>query len=404
MKSQQLPSNKIFLIFMVSCAIFNCSLPNKKEYIGDKSGSNKSQKSAQNFSKGTYFPHPKEWVNPEIHGVFTVKNGGFEKCTGCHGGDLMGGGTGVNCGSCHKLIPEHQNKEKWTINFEHGRVFLADKNKCATRCHGEDLNGGISGVSCTMCHKNYPHQKGWGYPENHGKVAKGNVNISCATNCHGKNLTIKINDKNCFTCHKNTDFPDVSAKPTPQGYKPGKTHPPNWSEPEYHGVFAQNQKPNGFRGCAGLCHGTDLLSGYAKERGYDCGKCHDLLPAHLNKESWLLNAEHGSKYLENNANCATKCHGLNLAGGLTGVSCNMCHSGIYPHSTIKGWVDEAVHSEHVKIDSATGMGDFSSCALKFCHGRDLKREIIREENTTKKANCFTTCHSGLEQSPPFGKK
>lgn len=81
------------------------------------------------------------------------------------------------------------------------------KPEDCTDCHGRDLDGGISSISCFSCH-NGPfdyghHPDGWVDNSNshlhfHGYYGQ-KYTISC-TGCHGQRLSGQI-AKSCFTCH-----------------------------------------------------------------------------------------------------------------------------------------------------------------------------------------------------------
>lgn len=72
-------------------------------------------------------------------------------CTSCHGGDLHGGISGVSCfsashdgTSCHASGPAFHAAD-WIQ--AHAGAALADATPCL-ECHGADLRGGSSGLSC----------------------------------------------------------------------------------------------------------------------------------------------------------------------------------------------------------------------------------------------------------------
>src|SRR5919198_5794028 len=80
---------------------------------------------------------------------------------------------------------------------DHPGVFIASPDQCK-ECHGKDLLGGISKVSCfstsfagIACHPNGPsgHPSGWGAPGSHGPAAKaaaaGANGFSFCQKCHG---------------------------------------------------------------------------------------------------------------------------------------------------------------------------------------------------------------------------
>ena len=103
--------------------------------------------------------HPSGWTdeNSEDSHMAKISVKGIEDCKDCHGGveknDYFGGTSGVSCYDCHAGGPSgHPAFEIWigeptNLNF-HGKD---DSNRCKL-CHGNDFSGGISGVSCYVCH------------------------------------------------------------------------------------------------------------------------------------------------------------------------------------------------------------------------------------------------------------
>jgi hypothetical protein len=99
--------------------------------------------------------HPRNWVAagaPEFHGD-AVASKGPGPCKECHGTDLLGGWSGVSCGACHAGPGGHP--EGWlnpdASSFHGRRAFVEGPNACA-RCHGFPPSRGTSGVSCADCH------------------------------------------------------------------------------------------------------------------------------------------------------------------------------------------------------------------------------------------------------------
>ena len=83
----------------------------------------------------------------------------------------------------------------------------ADRASSCTTCHGDQYDGGTSGVACTSCHASFPHDVAF---------ASGSVvvahrdyiqmhlewDISSCQNCHGTNFGGEgVDEKNCLTCH-----------------------------------------------------------------------------------------------------------------------------------------------------------------------------------------------------------
>ncbi|MDP8224924.1 MAG: hypothetical protein P9L99_16310 [Candidatus Lernaella stagnicola] len=48
------------------------------------------------------YPHGEDFVLATQHGVFALSEGGAS-CRECHGADLRGGWSGVSCGQCHAI-------------------------------------------------------------------------------------------------------------------------------------------------------------------------------------------------------------------------------------------------------------------------------------------------------------
>jgi hypothetical protein len=89
----------------------------------------------------------------------------------------------------------------------HSATAKADSTSCQ-ECHGADLSGGISGISCTGCHMGGPtsmHPVDWGTSilTKHGKYVVDNGSSSCSNaNCHGANLQGVANSgPSCSSCH-----------------------------------------------------------------------------------------------------------------------------------------------------------------------------------------------------------
>jgi len=106
-----------------------------------------------------------------------------------------------------------KHPENWYT--EHSAAYTADPNVCH-ECHGTDLLGGTSSVSCysasfdgQSCHANGPegHPSGWSNPSSHGASAKAAPNVattsgfSTCQSCHGTDFTGGVVNQSCFTCH-----------------------------------------------------------------------------------------------------------------------------------------------------------------------------------------------------------
>jgi len=90
---------------------------------------------------------------------------------------------------------------------QHSTSATASTASCK-ECHGEDLTGGISGVSCTTCHIGGPtsaHPTDWGTSilTKHGPYVVANTSASCQNvYCHGANREGVANSgPACSSCH-----------------------------------------------------------------------------------------------------------------------------------------------------------------------------------------------------------
>jgi hypothetical protein len=125
-----------------------------------------------------------------------------EECKKCHGQDLQGGISGVSCSKCH---PGYPHPTGWAQPLQHGSIYGANPQYCQ-KCHGADYRGGTSLVSCineptspqpTGCHPNPAsiHTANW-KDVDHGKAAKSKplssdpfASFFTCQNCHGANFT-----------------------------------------------------------------------------------------------------------------------------------------------------------------------------------------------------------------------
>jgi hypothetical protein len=180
-------------------------------------------------------------------------------------------GCGSSSSSSDALhTPDEGHPAGWL--HAHGAEHLADNNAC-TECHGADLKGGISNVSCfsasfdgVSCHAGGPvaHALPFTDPALHGPVAKADLKV-CQT-CHsddptggpGSNPRFNVGIGNltngCEDCH-NTNT----------------AHRVPWI-----GVPLAERHPtagNMANACP-LCHGANLGGPADGGVGPACGDCH----------------------------------------------------------------------------------------------------------------------------------
>jgi len=154
--------------------------------------------------------HPAAWM--QNHWAEYIKHP--DQCRTCHGSTsdpaAAGGVAKVSCFTCHANGVNHP--EGWAADpattgkpVPHGRLgaeaapnpsdpkAMAGFAHC-TKCHGDDYNGGISGVSCKKCHTNAPHpDKPWlettAIDPNHDKTDIGNAPECAKCHTNGANST-----------------------------------------------------------------------------------------------------------------------------------------------------------------------------------------------------------------------
>ncbi len=107
-----------------------------------------------------------------------------------------------------------------SVGGNHPAAFLSAPDKCK-ECHGAELSGGISRVSCFSADRNgmschaqgpYGHPAGWSDPAAHGAHAKAAVSgvdgMAFCANCHGTDYRgAGAIGKDCLRCHTTAPHP-----------------------------------------------------------------------------------------------------------------------------------------------------------------------------------------------------
>ena len=254
----------------------------------------------------------------------------------------------------------------------HPAGYIAGPSACY-ECHGKNMNGGISGVSCFSssynginCHPNGPanHPAGWSAPTAHGASAKalsaGRDGLSHCQNCHGTDFAGGNSGKSCLNsagCHGSGVMAPHSPKPWRSNVG-GRTHSTADASNAAACAICHTAGANSSRkpsltppagtpaGCFNntLCHGVE---------GHDQG--------------WALPSAHGAAAKapaggdKGFGACAT-CHGTGFDGGSAEQSClstTGCHHVNAPHPP-KPWRSSTGYS-HTTCDTSNA----SQCAK--CH-------------------------------------
>lgn len=354
-----------------TCATANCHGANLG---GNPEGSGGAEKLVYGCSDCHYqYPHLPlaQWP---LHGKADPT---LEKCKTCHGAILAGKGNANSCYECHKTYPDLHQQTGWkTTSAGHGQAIKSgglSLTDCKI-CHGTGLDGGVSGKTCSSndaaCHSSYPHPPAgvsnadWPLKAGHGEFAlkagfpqcvachdkalgdckkchhdnvsdwkasvhaqKAAENINGCKVCHGSEIA-----GGCETCHgagqskhKGVVKDDVCCD-ADENCEPCQINVP-YTDKSLHATDHKNNPDK----CK-ICHGDDLKGGISKK---SCFSCHDSAKIYPHAAGWGNIATHGVKYLASNAACVSACHGPDLKGGLSKVSCSnsddvKCHSA-YPH-------------------------------------------------------------------------
>ncbi len=354
------------------------------------------------------------------------------------------------------LIDPNTGKHAANWISTHPAQFLKDPSQCTT-CHGADLHGGMSGVSCfsasrggMSCHANGPGHAdpaAWADPAQHGAAAKaapntaamhgfstcqvchgadftGGMSLTACASCHGgsaphptawlptdtyrHDTTNEGNAPVCFQCHANGKNSPIAPPPAPPaGTPPGcfngtlchvSAHTAGWSNPPQHGAHAK-AAPNasttsGFSTCQ-TCHGADFTGGTAFTA---CASCHGGSAPH--PTSWLPTStyKHNTTDPSNSTVCGL-CHLANRQPptyvSLPTGSTPGCFDNTLCHGTMHpaGWSSPAQHGAHAK--AAPNVSTTSGFSTcQTCHGNDFT-------GGTSLQTCLNTagCHGVGVMSP-----
>ena len=235
----------------------------------------------------------------------------------------------------------------------HGQYAAPDGSLCMD-CHGDDLAGGISGVSCSTdavgCHADGPafHPADW-------------VNKSATGNTWHQNAYqngLQIGGLDCVDCHTPPDLDDpvggkclvchftLGGSKTPGGWTHGTTNHSDWAGSPEESVCV-------------TCHEISIKFGHLTDT---CHNCHDNPVAHV------------VEYLDHNT--------VAPASGDFTSQCSSCHS-------ISG--TSPVASAPLCIECHTASSPYSGANCTSCHGEPPNSGEHGEHDG--EADC-DECHQG----------
>ena len=207
--------------------------------------------------------HPSGWIS--THPSFARPDG--RACTECHGDNLRGGISGVSCFTasrngqgCHAGGPAFHPLnwlDKGGTTF-HGSAFengALINNLACTACHDPANPSEPPGFICLDCHFSIDGQR----------VPAGSTFIHGQITGHTVFFTDNVVNSVCISCHEtNNTFGNMPQpfchnchEPFPAGF-----HPTGWANPDAHGAGAKSAPGSqaGFAFCQS-CHGTNFTGG-----------------------------------------------------------------------------------------------------------------------------------------------
>jgi predicted CxxxxCH...CXXCH cytochrome family protein len=375
--------------------------------------------------------HPDGYASPDQHGKDFEANG-LQACTPCHGDDLAGGaGGGVSCQTCHPGFETH-------CTFCHGGTDNA------TGAPPEDLAGSTSTAStgvgrhtvhlaassdwhkivgCSECHAvpdsifTPGHVDGgkaeitWGDLANMYGVAPEWKDGTCSsTYCHGGGTVTGGANENptwagegpapaqcngchgmppepphstgteCWICHGNVIGPN-NAFIAPELHIDGtaqhqKYHPETWKDPAIHGASLKKEGPSK---CA-TCHGDDLAGGFSN---VSCDKCHPGWKSSCTFCHGGLDNQTGAPPADSAGNTDRSKAGVGAHTAHVALqsdpptdkefACSQCHP-TYADALSAGHINQKVAVEFgglAKTDGSDPQWDGTSCSTVYCHGASL---------------------------------
>jgi len=243
--------------------------------------------------------HPADFYT--THPSFYLSSGGT--CAECHGEDLSGGISTVSCSSasrdgrgCHAGGPGGGHPSGWLA--QHSATNPAQAATCAA-CH-QSKPGTPGCFNNTLCHgAKSPHSAGW-------RTAHQSTTPAAATGCAG--------------CHPDKGKPSCFTNSACHG---GSGHPGGWSAGSQHGAAAKKApgSSSGFLYCES-CHGSGLNGGSVAKQSCRVSSCHGWTAPH--GSSWNGGGSNHRSTNGGNAPVCAQCHGSNP--GTPGCFNNtLCH-------------------------------------------------------------------------------
>jgi hypothetical protein len=340
-----------------------CSDPAARTYFSKQSVDDAKKKTQTADIK--IFPHPENFAAGSVHGSAVFPPGALQPCLLCHSREKASGPV-KSCFDCHDSSFVHE-ASSFKNPEVHGPIAIQKgyRTTCI-RCHGADLQGGKSGISCsrTECHSeatSFPHMAtDMRRKETHGPLAL-RLGPGVCLACHGVGSS-KTGKNSCYDCH-NAAWVHTAAE---------------FRDPAVHGAAAMGMKTR--QKCA-TCHS---LSGETGKSGPACSRkgCHATESGfpHVSAE-WSDPAkhQHGDFVVKNGYDsCVRACHTVDPVENQKIKACRDCHE--FPHK--KEWKDHLITTAEKMVEAG-----FTT------EHEDLYKKINPEPDTEKRVGCNkVACH------------
>ncbi|MDD2366786.1 MAG: CxxxxCH/CxxCH domain-containing protein [Desulfuromonadaceae bacterium] len=296
-----------------------------------------------------------------------------------------------SCGKVNEQAPSlnsiNEHPDTWRV--EHRAAYIDNSNQCR-ECHGTDLMGGITKIDCFNqaglgeCHaaghgpRTVIHPIPFSDPVLHGAMAK--VDLTVCQDCHGTRGGAGSDPR----------FNIVYGS-LPQGCETSGCHAPQMAHPKPWKTHASSG--NQANACA-LCHGANF-EGSVITAAPSCKSCHKLLPDGVVPFAGQCISCHGNPPNGTVTPNIAGSHAAHL--GLTGMSgnCSACHTG--------GGAGAANHAVSLTVGFAPEFGqnpsfNGSTCSNVSCHGGQATPVWGVSLDVT--ANC-TKCHKSATTYPGY---
>ncbi|MEI6972212.1 MAG: hypothetical protein WCL44_11945 [bacterium] len=215
-------------------------------------------------------------------------------CNGCHASSRSYGNGPASCHDCHRGSVIHATGQSWLdrkLATFHGIPAAQNLAQCAA-CHGNDYQGGTSGVSCYRCHfgpsgSKAPAGGGW----THGTAPHSSLGAheAVCSECHDLDRSYGNGPASCHDCHESS----VTHQTGSSWLLPGNhaqqsignrssclgchdlKNGGGKATPSCQSCHTVSDPPMSIGACSS-CHSSSPGTGrHSKHRSVSCGACHD---------------------------------------------------------------------------------------------------------------------------------